>query len=62
MACPSQSSRLNNDNPERRGKGRPRHSRMQEVTTGMRTKGINMDRKEKENKTLGTEKCKKINT
>ena len=28
--------------PERRRKGRPRNSWMQEVTTGMREKGINM--------------------
>ena len=49
-------------------KERPRNSYMQEVTTGMREKGINKNgmgrqrRMEKKNKTLGTERCANIDT
>ena len=48
---------------ERRRKGRPRHSRMQKITTGMRENGMDRPRiMEKKNKTLGTGRSKNIDT
>ena len=53
--------------PGRRIKGRLRNSWVQEVTTGMREKGINnlewVDREDRRReKTLGTERCENIKT
>ena len=49
--------------PGRMIKRRPRNSRMQEVATGMREKGMDQKgRMEKENKTLGREGCENIDS